>query len=211
MIEALVTSAGLLLHDAEFLWLRSTGAKDSVLLIVGSSMASAQPDPDARVWLARSMCNQWSPDLPGCTASTILVALSSEPEYDVVVWSEAPDRMLPLRDRIDVAAGWRFEAGDIDLDGRLTCADLARFIDAKYDWNHDGAADMADQDDLEGVLVTGRADFDGSGAIDVMDFLFLQAHWGGCPPPAEACPADLDCDGQVGMGDVLLLLSALAG
>lgn len=211
MLDVLVTSAGLLLHDTELLWLRSDGGDGFVVQLLGGGVKSAQPDPEARVWLARSLCSQWNPDLPGCDESTMLLSLSSEPAYDVVAWSEAPDRRVPIRERIDVALGWRFEPGDIDLDGRLTCADLDRFVAAKYDWNHDGAADAADLSDLAGQVVRGRADLDDDGDLDLVDLFLLEVNWGSCPPAPEACPADLNCDGDVGFSDILLFLSALGG
>jgi endonuclease/exonuclease/phosphatase family metal-dependent hydrolase len=57
--------------------------------------------------------------------------------------------------------------------------------------------------DLRGAGPPCPADLDGSGAVDVLDFLTLLAAWG--PNPGH--PADLDENGVVNVADFLLLLS----
>ena len=39
--------------------------------------------------------------------------------------------------------------------------------------------------------------------VDTIDLLHLQILWGPCPAAADDCPGDLDCDGQVGVLDVV--------
>ena len=51
------------------------------------------------------------------------------------------------------------------------------------------------------------ADIDGSGTVDIVDFLNLLASWGPCPPGGP-CAADIDGDGHVGVTDLLALLLA---
>ncbi|MHC4218975.1 MAG: hypothetical protein ACYSU7_11030 [Planctomycetota bacterium] len=47
------------------------------------------------------------------------------------------------------------------------------------------------------------ADIDGSGSVDVLDFLQMLGAWG----PCSGCPEDIDGDGTVGITDFLQLLA----
>ncbi|MHC4080253.1 MAG: right-handed parallel beta-helix repeat-containing protein [Planctomycetota bacterium] len=49
-------------------------------------------------------------------------------------------------------------------------------------------------------------DFDGDGAVGVLDFLALLNAWGACSDCGD-CPADLDGDCEVGVSDFLILLA----
>ena len=51
-------------------------------------------------------------------------------------------------------------------------------------------------------------DVDGSGVVDVVDFLELLGAWGPCPAPPDPCPADFDKSGSVDVVDFLALLGA---
>ncbi len=61
---------------------------------------------------------------------------------------------------------------------------------------------------LEMTVTTGApGDLDGSGTVNVVDFLALLQAWGPCPVPCPpTCPADLDHDCNVGIVDFLALL-----
>lgn len=96
-------------------------------------------------------------------------------------------------DQIDVFT-WSGR-GDLEGDG------IADGIDnCPYDAN----PDQADCDgDGIGDVCECPGDVDGSGGVNITDFLELLAGWGPCP----ACSADVDCDGSVGIADFLSLLS----
>jgi subtilisin family serine protease len=52
----------------------------------------------------------------------------------------------------------------------------------------------------------GLADLDGSGVVDITDFLWLLGYWGPCPSE-PGCLGDIDRDGTVGVGDFLIMLA----
>ncbi len=52
------------------------------------------------------------------------------------------------------------------------------------------------------------ADLNGSGSVDIIDFLQLLAVWGPCEP---GCFGDVDFDGNVGIVDFLALLAQWGG
>lgn len=50
-------------------------------------------------------------------------------------------------------------------------------------------------------------DLDGNNFVDVRDMVLLVSAFGTCPTPPEPCPADLDSNGTVDQGDLLIGLS----
>ena len=81
------------------------------------------------------------------------------------------------------------------------------------DCDNNGTLDLCDIADGMGQDMNGNGildvcecpwDLDGSGVVDVSDFLVLLVQWGPCP---AVCNADIDGDGEVGILDFLLLLA----
>ena len=94
----------------------------------------------------------------------------------------------------------------------------------EFDIDHDDDTDekldldlnprIVDRDDVLGAIVDMGAyefhcvgDVDGSGVVDISDFLVLLAAWGPCPDPPDRCPADIDGNGTVNVVDFLALLA----
>ncbi len=204
----LVTSAGLVLENAELLWIRSHDPTDSVELIVGGSIQSVQQHSDQWLYFATSACLEWNGEETGCLASTMKVGMTSDVHYDLVAWTEAEDRRNPDRETVVIAEDWPFHPADINMDGVVDCADLTWFSASPYDWNQDGELTAADLNEVGASLSEGLADIDGDGMVDVTDLFELLNIWGPCPPVGE-CVGDVDCDGVRGIQDFLLLLSLM--
>jgi predicted outer membrane repeat protein len=126
-------------------------------------------------------------------------------------------RLSPGSPCIDAGHNWLVptDARDIDNDG-----DTMELTPVDLDGNPRFAADEADFDPGCGIPVVvdmgayeyqGEpfpvrfGDIDGSGAVDVADFLLLIDGWGACP--GDCCLADLDLDGGVRVVDFLLVLA----
>ena len=208
MIELLVTSAGLAIRNVELLWINATHPTNGVTVVIGEVLAADENPPDLWRLFARSHCNEWDPQETGCLESRIVLTVDDGVVLDLVAWSEARDRTTPIRDQYELAWSWIFEPTDVNLDGLTNCDDLARFSAVVYDWNHDGAIDDGDVSSFLHRLTTIRGDFNGDGVLNAIDFELLESNWGLCPSPPAQCPFDLDCNGAVGMNDVLLLLLA---
>ena len=141
----------------------------------------------------------------GCLASRIGLVMTSDVHYDLVAWTEAEDRREPEREMVVIAEDWAFHPADVNMDGVVDCTDLAWFSASPYDWNLNGEPG----DDLNGlaaVLSAALADLNGDGMVTATDLVGLLVNWGPCPF-AGPCPGDLDCDGVVGIEDLLLLLT----
>jgi hypothetical protein len=206
-VEARVTSRGLWLRDAELLWIRSQTADDTVLLTIGELLAQKQ-NSYQRLYFLRSECLAWSEEIYGCLQSELQVELLLSVEYDILAWSEAPDRVAPDRDLRIVGQRWRFHPGDINLDGLVSCADIELFWEDEYDWNLDGSLTQEDRESLTAEIGRARRDLDGNGTVDEADMEILLSNWGPCPDPPESCPGDLDCDGLVGIEDLQRMLNS---
>ena len=207
MIDVLVTSTGLLLGNAELLWVRSYDATDTVELIVGTSMETLQVGPERWHYFSTSECEEWAPEVLGCLVSRLQIGMTAEVSYDLVAWTEAADRRQPERERVTLAEGWVFRPADIDMDGVVACPDRVAFVAAPYDWNLDGQTTAADLDSLSDAMARSLADLDANGVIDVTDLVWLLLNWGSCSPSGQPCPGDLTCDGVVDIPDLLLLLA----
>jgi len=201
-----VTSAGLVLDNAELLWIRSHAPMDSVQLILGDSVQSVQQYADQWLYFAASECLEWDDEATGCRASRMQLDMTSSVRYDIVAWTEAEDRRAPEREMLLIAEDWAFHPADVNIDGVVDCADLAWFSSSPYDWNLDGQVTAADLKDVAAGLPAALADLDGDGMVGLTDLLVLFGNWGSCPPTGQ-CIGDLDCDGTTGIEDFLLLLS----
>ena len=204
----LVTSAGLLMTNAELLWVRSHDPTDSVQLILGDSIQSVQQYDDQWLYFAASECLEWNEESTGCLASQLGLGMTSDVHYELVAWTEAQDRRDPEREMVVIADDWAFHPADINMDGVVDCADLALFSAGPYDWDLDGEITSADLNGVVAVLEPALADLDGDGTVGITDLLTLLGNWGPCPLAGE-CTADLDCDGMIGIADFLLLLSLM--
>jgi hypothetical protein len=109
---------------------------------------------------------------------------------------------------------WSLADGLRLLDGLIDPAENASIITAHDINNFDQIVGLAFiGGDWAAYLLTpigggpSPGDLDGSGAVDVQDFLALLAAWGPCPDPPAMCLADLDHDGMVGVNDFLILLA----
>ncbi len=204
--QQLVTSTGVRLLNAELLWVRARTPSDTLLVTIGYMLESALVS-DQWLYFLTSECFDWSQEVYSCLESELHVELSWDVEYDLVVWSEAADRIEPDRDMLIVAQRWRYHPGDVDLDGRVSCADIDFLAQDTYDWNLDGEVTEADVDDLTAVVSAASLDLDGNGVVDEADMAILIAHWGQCPDPQAPCPGDVDCDGVVGIMDYLLMIN----
>ncbi len=207
MIDALVTSTGLLLGNAELLWVRSYDATDTVELIVGTSMETSQQGPELWHYFSSSECEQWAPEVLGCLVSRLQISMAAEVSYDLVAWTEPANRRQPEREMVTLTEGWVFRPADIDMDGVVACPDRVAFAAAPYDWNHDGQTTATDLDSLGLAMARSLADLDANGVIAVTDLELLLANWGSCSPSGQPCPADLTCDGVVDVADLLLFLA----
>ena len=204
-LGTLVTSAGLVLDNAELLWIRSHDPMDSVRLILGDSIQSVQQSADQWLYFVTAECLEWNGEATGCLASTMGLGMPSGVHYDLVAWTEAQDRRTPEREMVVIAEDWAFHPADINMDGAVDCADLTWFSSSPYDWNLDGEVTAADLNEVGASLSAVLADIDGDGMVDITDLLELLGSWGPCPPAGE-CVGDLDCDGMVGIQDALLSL-----
>ncbi len=207
MIDVLVTSTGLLLGNAELLWVRSYDATDTVELIAGTSMEARRVGPELWHYFSSSECEQWDPEVLGCLVSRLQIGMTTSVPYDLVAWTEAADRRQPEREMVTLAEGWVFRPADIDMDGVVACPDRVAFAAAPYDWNLDGQTTAADLDSLSVAMARSLADLDANGVIDVTDLLLLLGDLGSCSPLGQPCPADLTCDGVVDIPDLLLFLA----
>jgi hypothetical protein len=209
MVEAFVTSAGLMLGNAELLWIRSHDQFDSVYLIQGTSFESLHQYPEQWLYFATSECLKWKPDLLGCRVSRLQVGLAADVRYDLVAWSEAENRQVPEREMVPITQGWSFNPADIDMNGAVGCADLDAFAAGPYDWNLDGEVTAADFDQLVAALAAARADLNGDGVVDSSDLEILLFDLGCRAGPDSWCVGDLDCDGITGIRDWLMLVALL--
>ena len=110
MVGILVTSAGLLLSNAEYLWIRSHTSQDEVHVAVGSLVEAVPQSSDRWLHFGRSSCAQWDSGMHGCLSSELQVELLRGVECDIFAWAEAADRREPVRARIVVAQGWTYGA-----------------------------------------------------------------------------------------------------
>jgi hypothetical protein len=206
----LVISAGLVLDNAELLWIRSHDPMDSVELLVGGPdpIESVQQYSDQWLYFATSACLEWNAEETGCLASTMKVGMTSDVHYDLVAWTEAEDRRIPDRETIVIAEDWPFHPADINMDGVVNCADLTLFSASPYDWNEDGEVTAADLNEVGASLSEALADIDGDGMVGIPELYYLLTNWGPCPPAGE-CLSDLDCDGVKGYQDFLLMLALM--
>ena len=117
MLGTLVTSAGLVLDNAELLWIRSHDPMDSVQLFLGNSLQSVQQYADQWLYFAASECLEWNDEATGCLASTMGLGMTSNVHYDLVAWTEAEDRRDPEREIVVIAEDWAFHPADINMDG----------------------------------------------------------------------------------------------
>ena len=207
-LGTLVTSAGLLMTNAELLWVRSHDPMDSVQLILGDSIQSVQQYVEQWLYFATSDCLEWNEETTGCLTSQLGLGMTLDVHYDLVAWTEAQDRRNPEREMVVITENWAFHPADINMDGAVNCADLAWFTASAYDWNLDGEVTAADLTEVAAMLSAVLADIDGTGMIDITDLSGLLDSWGPCPPAGE-CVADLDCDGMVGVEDFLIFLSLM--
>jgi hypothetical protein len=206
VLEVLVTSGGLLLQDAEFLWARTDASGHSMQLVVGDSWDSTVIGEEL-VFFGECHCTKWRSGVPGCERSVAEILVEPVARFDLVAWTMATDRREPQREPVVAARRWWFDPGDVNLDGEVGCADVVSFALHPYDWDLDGRAGPEDLHALLRRLGAARADLDGDGAIDLGDVAAVVLAWG-CAAPAT-CEADLDCDGSVGVEDLLLLLELL--
>jgi len=204
----LVTSAGLLMTNAELLWVRSHDPMDSVQLILGDSIQSVQQYVEQWLYFATSDCLEWNEETTGCLTSQLGLGMTLDVHYDLVAWTEAQDRRNPEREMVVITENWAFHPADINMDGAVNCADLAWFTASAYDWNLDGEVTAADLTEVAAMLSAVLADIDGTGMIDITDLSGLLDSWGPCPPAGE-CAGDLDCDGMVGVKDFVIFLSLM--
>ncbi len=207
MIDALVTATGLLLGNAELLWVRSYDAADTVELIVGTSMEARQVGPEIWHYFSSSECEQWDPEVLGCLVSRLQIGMTPEVPYDLVAWTEPANRRQPERQMVELAEGWVFRPADIDMDGVVACPDRIAFAAAPYDWNQDGQTTAADLDSLAVAMARSLADLDADGVIGETDLVLFLENWGSCSHSGQPCPADLTCDGVVDIYDLLLFLA----
>ena len=206
--RTLVTSAGLVLDNAELLWIRSHDPMDSVELSLGGSIQRVQQHSDQWLYFATSACLEWNAEETGCQASTMKVGMTSDVHYDLVAWTEAEDRRIPDRETIVIAEDWPFRPADINMDGVVNCADLTLFSASPYDWNEDGEVTAADLNEVGASLSEALADTDGDGMVGNTDVILLLTNWGQCPPAGE-CLGDLDCDGVTGYQDFLMMIDLI--
>ncbi len=209
MVGILVTSAGLLLSNAEYLWVRSYTSQDVVHVVVGSLVEAVQQSSDRWLHFGQSSCEQWDTGTHGCSSSELQVELRRGVECDLFAWAEAADRREPVRAMIVVAETWPFDSGDINLNGVVDCEDSALFHDEPYDWDLDGAVTVSDLYGVSVAVSLARADLNHDGVITDADMLLIYLNWGACPAPPQPCPWDLDCDGQVGINDLLRVIGLI--
>ena len=107
----------------------------------------------------------------------------------------------------DVESGGRLAIEADELRHWVRAIELVRYSDLDDITIADGEALCTAIPDLGLITVYGRslcpADLDGSGAVNIVDFVALVAAWG--PNPGH--PADLDGDGFVSIVDFLELLA----
>ncbi len=209
MIAVYITSAGLLLINAELIWIRSYSPVETVEPTVGSLIGQFQQNADRWLYFLTSECSEWNPEIPGCLNSKIQLAMTTNVEYEIIAWSEAVDRRQPQREMLMVAEVWTFRPADVNMDSLVNCEDIDSFSQDTYDWNLDGEVTQADLNDLSWLVSVALSDVNGDGIVNLPDLLLLLGAWGPCPDPPEACPGDLDCDGKVGVPDLLRLLSVV--
>ncbi len=207
MIAVYITSAGMLLSNAELLWIRSYSPVETVEPTVGSLIGQTQQSADRWLYFLTSECFEWNPEIPGCLDSKIQLAMAPNVEYDIIAWSEAVDRRQPQREMLMVAEVWTFHPADVNMDSLVNCEDIDSFSLDTYDWNLDGEVTQADLNDLSWLVSVALSDVNGDGIVNGPDLLLLLGAWGPCPDPPEACPGDLDCDGAVRVPDLVRLLS----
>lgn len=208
MIEVLVTSTGLFLGNAELAWIRSQSLDSAVEVILGSLLGAEPQPPDHRLAFCRSHCTQWESEPFSCAESEIQLELEIGVEHQIVAWTEADDRRDPQRTMIVIAPQWSFHPADIDLDGTVDCGDIDAFLASAHDWNLDGSVTESDLADLIRAAAELMADLDGDGEVTDIDLVVLLQLWGSCPDSETGipCPGDLDCDGNVGINDMLLVI-----
>lgn len=208
MIAVYITSAGLLLSNAELLWIRSYNPVETVEPTVGSLIGQVQQNADRWLYFLTSECFEWNPEIPGCLNSKIQLAMAPNVEYDIIAWAEAVDRRQPQREMLLAAEVWTFHPADVNMDSLVNCADIDFFSQDTYDWNLDGEVTQTDRNDLSWLVSVALSDVNGDGIVNGPDdLLLLLGAWGPCPDPPEACTGDLDCDGAVSVGDLLRLIS----
>lgn len=126
-MKVLSTIAGILLLNAE-LWLQPP------------TFPYSYPEP------RECPCAAWSTALPPgrrCDASSELIPLTCGAWVDIKVYSQAPDRLTPVRTLVEIRGHWK--PGDIDMDGDVDRGDWIEWLTAgPYDFNLDGSVNTLD-------------------------------------------------------------------
>jgi hypothetical protein len=208
MIGVFVTSAGLLIANADLVWIGAHDPEDRIEWQLYDFLDSGPSPSGGWHYFAGSECLEWNEESYGCLARRTQVELVPGVAYDLVAWSEAEDIRDPDRELVPVAGEWVFESADIDMDGAVDCGDLVHYAMEMYDWNADGEVTAGDVEELRLAMTVVRADFNGDGLVNEADFLTFYTDWGCTAGPGALCVGDLNCNGETGVEDLLLLLTA---